>query len=103
RDNGKTWSRRGGNLSLGNFTSILINPTNTDEIILSSALDTEGGLYISTDAGMRWKRVDTKDLKLPSHRFWAIAFDPQDPNRMFAATHSSGVYKIERSSIVSKK
>ncbi|MFZ1701499.1 MAG: YCF48-related protein [Pyrinomonadaceae bacterium] len=103
RDNGQTWSRRGGNLSLGNFTSILINPTNTDEIILSSALDTEGGLYISTDAGSKWKRVDTREMKLASHRFWALAFDPQDPNRMFAATHSSGVYRIERSSIVSEK
>ena len=101
RDGGKTWSRRGGNLSLGNFTSILINPSNTDEIILSSALDTEGGIYISTDAGSKWKRVDNKDMKLASRRFWAIAFDPQDPNRIFAATHSSGVYKIERNGTTS--
>ena len=96
RDSGQTWSRRGGNLSVGNFTSILINPSNTDEIVLSSAMDTEGGIYISTDAGNRWKRVDNKDMKLASHRFWSIAFDPQDSNRIFAATHSSGIYKIER-------
>lgn len=97
RDDGKTWARRGGNLSLGNFTSILINPNNTDEILISSAIDTDGGIYISTDAGNRWKRVDTKDMKLPSRRIWSMAFDPQDPSRIFAATHSSGVYKIERS------
>lgn len=96
RDAGQTWTRRGGNLSVGNFTSILINPNNTDEILLSSAMDTEGGIYISTDAGNRWKRVDNKDMNLASRRFWAIAFDPQDPNRIFAATHSSGIYKIER-------
>lgn len=96
RDNGKTWTRRGGNLSLGNFTSILINPSNTDEILISSAIDTDGGIYISTDAGNRWKRVDTKEMKLPSRRIWSMAFDPQDPSRIFAATHSSGVYKIER-------
>lgn len=96
RDNGKTWTRRGGNLSLGNFTSILINPNNTDEIIISSAIDTDGGIFMSSDAGNRWRRVDTKEMKLPSRRIWSIAFDPQDPDRIFAGTHSSGVYKIER-------
>lgn len=96
RDNGQTWTRRGGNLPLGNFTSILINPNNTDEILLSSSLETDGGIFISTDAGNRWKRVDTKEMKLASRRFWGMSFDPQDPNRIFAATHSSGVYRIER-------
>lgn len=103
RDNGQTWSRRGGNLSLGNFTSILINPNNTDEILLSSALDTDGGIFISTDAGNKWKRIDNKDLKLASRRFWSMAFDPQDPNRIYASTHSSGVYRIERSAIMAEK
>lgn len=102
RDGGKNWIRRGGNLSLGNFNSILINPRNPDEIILSSSMDTEGGLYISTDAGNRWKRLDTKDVRLASHRFWSVAFDPKDPNRLFAATHSSGVYRIERDAVVSQ-
>lgn len=97
RDNGATWSRRGGHLPLGNFTSILINPNNTDEILLSSALDTDGGIYISTDAGQNWKRVDSKDQRLASRRFWSMAFDPQDPNRIYASTHSAGVYRIERS------
>jgi photosystem II stability/assembly factor-like uncharacterized protein len=96
RDNGQTWSRRGGNLPLGNFTSILINPNDTDEILLSSALDTDGGIFISTDAGNKWKRVDGKDMKLASRRFWSMSFDPQDTNRIYAATHSSGVYRIER-------
>ena len=103
RDNGQTWSRRGGNLSLGNFTSILINPNNTDEIMLSSALDTDGGIFISTDAGNKWKRVDNKDMKLASRRFWSMAFDPQDSNRIYASTHSSGVYKIERSTVIAEK
>ena len=96
RDAGKTWNRRGGNLSLGNFTSILINPNNSDEILISSSIETDGGIFMSTDAGNRWKRVDTKDMKLPSRRVWSMAFDPQDSGRIFAATHSSGVYKIER-------
>ncbi|MEQ1764134.1 MAG: YCF48-related protein, partial [Pyrinomonadaceae bacterium] len=96
RDGGRTWNRRGGNLPLGNFTSILIDPNNTDTIILSSALETDGGIYISDDAGMKWKRFDSKELKLPSRRIWSLVFDPQNPHRMYAGTHSSGVYRIDR-------
>ena len=96
RDGGQTWNRRGGNLPLGNFTSILINPLNTDEIYISSALESDGGIFYSSDAGMKWKRLDTKDMPIPSRRVWSMFFDRQDPNRIYASSHSSGVYRIER-------
>ncbi len=98
RDGGRSWKRRGGNLPLGNYTSILIDPKNSDEIFVSSALENDGGVFHSTDAGMNWKRVDSKEMKLPSRRVWMMAFDPADSNRIFAGTHSSGVYRIERRS-----
>src|SRR5690606_36151646 len=53
------------------------------------------GIYISKDAGEQWKRIDTKKMELPSRRVWSMAFDPHDTNRIYAGTHSSGVYKIE--------
>jgi photosystem II stability/assembly factor-like uncharacterized protein len=96
RDGGKTWVRRGGSLPLGNFTSILINPQNTDQILVSSSLEADGGIYYSQNAGMNWKRLDSKEMKLPSRRVWSMAFDPHDANRIFAGSHSSGVYVIER-------
>jgi photosystem II stability/assembly factor-like uncharacterized protein len=96
RDGGQTWTRRGGNLPLGNYTSILINPANTDEIFVSSSLESDGGIYFSDNAGMKWKRIDSKDMKIPSRRVWTMAFDPTDPNRIFAASHSSGIYRIDR-------
>jgi photosystem II stability/assembly factor-like uncharacterized protein len=96
KDGGRAWTRRGGNLPLGNYTSILINPKNTNEIYVSSALQADGGIYYSGDAGWNWKRVDTNAMKLPSRRVWSLAFDPNDSNRIFAATHSSGIYIIER-------
>lgn len=96
RDSGKTWARRGGNLPLGNYTSILINPNNTDEIFISSALETDGGIYYSKDAGQNWKRIDSKEMKLPSRRVWSMIFDPNNPSRIYAATHSSGIYRIDR-------
>jgi photosystem II stability/assembly factor-like uncharacterized protein len=96
RDGGRTWNRRGGGLPLGNYTSILIDPRNSDEILVSSALENDGGVYYSKDAGQNWKRVDSKDLKLPSRRIWGMAFDPGDADRIYAGSHSSGVYVIDR-------
>lgn len=96
RDGGRNWMRRGGNLPLGNYTSILISPNDPDEIFISSALETDGGIFYSKDAGQNWRRVDSKDMKLPSRRVWSMIFDPSNPNRIFATTHSSGIYRIER-------
>lgn len=96
RDNGKTWTRRGGNLPLGNFTSILVNPDNTDEVFVASALEQDGGIFYSKDAGQNWKRVDSKEMKLASRRIWSMIFDPNNSGRIFAATHSSGIYRIDR-------
>ncbi len=96
RDGGKTWTRRGGNLPLGNYTSILISPRNPDEVYTSSALESDGGIFFSDDAGWNWKRIDSKDMKIASRRVWSMAFDTDDSNRIFAGTHSSGVYRIDR-------
>lgn len=101
KDGGRSWTRRGGNLPLGNYTSILINPKNTDELYISSALQSDGGIYYSGDAGWNWKRVDSKNMNLPSRRVWSLAFDPNDSNRIFAGTHSSGIYRIDRVGVVS--
>ncbi|MEO8648340.1 MAG: hypothetical protein ABI539_04160 [Acidobacteriota bacterium] len=96
RDGGRTWIRRGGSLPLGNYTSILVNPDNSDEVYVASALESDGGVYFSDDAGMKWRRMDLKSMRLPSHRVWALAFDPTNSNRIFAGSHSSGVYRIDR-------
>ena len=99
RDGGRTWLRRGGNLPLGNYASILVHPTNKDEIFVGSALENDGGVFFSSDAGMNWRRVDSKNMVIPSRRVWAMAFDPNDPNRIFAGSHSSGVYRIDRKNV----
>lgn len=96
RDGGQKWIRRGGNLPLGNYSSILINPQNSDEIFVSSSLESDGGIFYSRDAGMKWKRVDSKEMAIPSRRVWSMAFDANDSNRIFAGSHSAGVYRIDR-------
>ena len=98
-DGGATWRVRGGNLPFGDFTSILINPRNGDEIFAGNAFQiTEigGGVYRSTNGGLSWARIDPKDGRLPSQRIWALAFDPHDQNVLFVGSHSAGVYVVPR-------
>jgi photosystem II stability/assembly factor-like uncharacterized protein len=94
-DGGEKWTRRGGNLPYGSFTSILINPKNTDEIFVGSAYErAEGnGVFHSMDAGKTWKRVDPE---LPSRRVWALAFDTRDSGKLLIGSHSAGVYVAQR-------
>jgi len=99
RDGGVNWSRRGGNLPFGDFTSILINPRNGDEVFAGNAYQTGeigGGVYRSVNAGQTWARIDPKENRLPSQRIWALAFDSRDQNTLFVGSHSAGVYVVPR-------
>jgi len=98
-DGGKSWTVRGGNLPYGDFTSILINPRNSDEVFVGNAYqvtDIGGGVFRSTNAGMTWVRIDPKGSRLPSQRIWALAFDAHDQNVLFVGSHSAGVYVVPR-------
>lgn len=98
-DGGATWSRRGGNLPFGDFTSILINPRNVDEIFVGNAYqsgETGGGVYRTVNAGKTWARIDPREDRMPSQRIWALAFDSLDQNTLFVGSHSAGVYVVQR-------
>jgi photosystem II stability/assembly factor-like uncharacterized protein len=100
KDGGEHWMRRGGNLPYGNYASILINPTNGDEIFVGNAYENSGGVYRSVDAGMTWLRIDPRDARIPSQRIWSLAFD-NDQRKLLAGSHSAGVYVAERNSTAS--
>ena len=98
-DGGKSWKMRGGNLPYGDFSSILVNPRNGDEVFAGNAYqisEVGGGVYRSTNAGLTWARIDPKDRRLPSQRIWALAFDAHDQNVLFVGSHSAGVYVVPR-------
>jgi photosystem II stability/assembly factor-like uncharacterized protein len=102
-DGGINWSRRGGNLPFGHFTSVLINPRNGDEVFVGNAYQTGeigGGVYRTVNGGQTWARIDPKENRLPSQRIWALAFDSRDPNTLFVGSHSAGVYVVPRGSDV---
>ena len=98
-DGGATWRVRGANMPFGDFTSILVNPRNGDEIFTGNAYqqtEVGGGVYRSTDGGLSWARIDPKTRRLPSQRIWALAFDAHDQNVLFVGSHSAGVYVVPR-------
>jgi photosystem II stability/assembly factor-like uncharacterized protein len=100
RDGGDNWTRRGGNLPFGDFTAILINPRNGDEIFAANAYqisEVGGGVFRTTNGGTTWARIDPTQRRLPSQRIWALAFDSQDQNVLFVGSHSAGVYVVPRS------
>jgi photosystem II stability/assembly factor-like uncharacterized protein len=87
---GRTWTKRGGGLPAGDFTSAVVNPDNPDEMLVSEY--SSGGVYLSTDKGYTWERIDRGEL--PSNRVWTIVFDPFDKGRAYAGSFSSGVYVL---------
>jgi len=90
---GRTWVRRGGGLPAGDFTSVVINPSNPDEVIVAEY--SKGGVYRSTDKGYSWERLDAiAGAELPTNRVWTITFDPFDRDRVYAGSFSSGVYVL---------
>jgi photosystem II stability/assembly factor-like uncharacterized protein len=104
RDGGVNWNRRGGNLPFGDFTSILINPRNSEEVFVGNAYQTGeigGGVFRTVNGGQTWARIDPKENRLPSQRIWALAFDSRDQNTLFVGSHSAGVYVVPRGSDVS--
>jgi photosystem II stability/assembly factor-like uncharacterized protein len=104
RDGGVNWSRRGGNLPFGDFTSILINPRNSEEVFVGNAYQTGeigGGVFRTVNGGQTWARIDPRENRLPSQRIWALAFDSRDQNTLFVGSHSAGVYVVPRGSNVS--
>jgi photosystem II stability/assembly factor-like uncharacterized protein len=101
-DGGRKWTRRGGNLPFGDFTSIVINSQNSDEIFAGNAYQNGehgGGVYHSTNAGLTWTRIDPKEQRLPSLRIWALALDNQQRNTLFVGSHSAGIYVVPRNSV----
>jgi photosystem II stability/assembly factor-like uncharacterized protein len=84
---GRTWLRKGGGLIAGDYTSVVINPNNPDEMLVTEF--SRGGIYRSKDKGVLWERIDAD---LPSRQVWALMFDPFERNRVYAGSFSSGVY-----------
>jgi photosystem II stability/assembly factor-like uncharacterized protein len=87
-DYGRTWNPIFDHESTQSIGGIAVAPSNPDVIYAGSGeglhrpdLSVGNGIYKSTDAGKTWTHLGLRDgFQVP-----ALAVDPRDPNRVFAA------------------
>ena len=87
-DYGRTWTPIFDHESTQSIGAIAVAPSNPNIIYVASGeglhrpdLSVGNGIYKSTDAGKSWTHLGLRDgLQIP-----ALAIDPRDPNRIFAA------------------
>jgi photosystem II stability/assembly factor-like uncharacterized protein len=87
-DYGRTWNPIFDHESTQSIGAIAIAPSNPNIIYVGSGeglhrpdLSVGNGIYKSSDAGKTWTHLGLRDgLQIP-----ALAIDPRDPNRVFAA------------------
>jgi photosystem II stability/assembly factor-like uncharacterized protein len=83
-DGGTTWSATGLSYAQSNgigLTSILINPTTTNIIIVGGT----NGIFRSTNGGTSFTRTSTQSTR-------DLVFNPSDPTIVFAGSKSGGVF-----------
>ena len=51
------------------------------------------GLWRSSNAGLQWSKVDLEANPRPNIGIIAVAFDPQDPSRVYASAYGDGIYQ----------
>ncbi len=87
-DYGRTWTPIFDHESTQSIGAIAVAPSDPNIIYVASGeglhrpdLSVGNGIYKSTDAGKSWTHLGLRDgLQIP-----ALAIDPRDPNRIFAA------------------
>ncbi|MGD8895334.1 MAG: hypothetical protein PVJ73_04790 [Acidobacteriota bacterium] len=87
-DGGRAWWPRGGGLPLLDITGLAL--AGDGRTVYASEF-TQGGLWRSDDAGETWDEVPTDGLA--TNRIWALALDPERPERLLAATPSGGLHQ----------
>src|ERR1700691_6027796 len=87
-DYGRTWNPIFDHESTQSIGAIAVAPSNPNIIYVASGeglhrpdLSVGNGIYKSTDAGKTWTHLGLRD----SQQIPALAIDPRDPNRVFAA------------------
>jgi hypothetical protein len=94
-DGGRGFYRCFGGLPVTEVAGLAAHP-NGRTLYASDFL--RGGLFRSDDKGESWSAVPTDGL-LPD-RVWAVSIDPDDPERLLAATASGGLHAWQPASTI---
>ncbi len=86
-DGGENWRRvQKGLWSESRVYGLAVHPTETHTVFAGA----DDGVYKSTDGGQSFEHIDSPMNKLD---VWKIAFDPSDPNTMFAGTRPAALFR----------
>ena len=92
-DQGRTWERRGSGLPLSDIAGLAFAP---DGRSIYASDFTNGGIFVSSDAGDTWSRFTASGLV--SERVFALAVDPLAPGRLLAGATAGGLHVFTPSS-----
>ena len=92
-DNGQTWARIGPRRGFAYEASVRCIAMHPKQHKILFA-GTEKGIYRSEDGGANWQFIDSA---LNPYYLWAIAFDPVNPDIMFAGTGTPTPANVFRS------
>ncbi len=86
-DQGRNWERRGSGLPLSDIAGLAFAP---DGRTVYASDFTNGGVFVSHDAGDSWSRFAAGGLV--SERLFALAVDPSAPGRLVAGAAAGGLH-----------
>ncbi len=86
-DQGRTWERRGSGLPLSDIAGLAFAP---DGRTVYASDFTNGGVFVSGDAGDTWSRFTASGLV--SDRVFTLAVDPRGPGRLLAGATAGGLH-----------
>ena len=88
-DGGETWRRIGQGLSgESRVYGLAVHPTEPHKVFAGA----EDGLYCSKDGGRSFQHLDTA---MNDFDVWRIAFDPSDPDTVFAGTRPAALFRSD--------
>ena len=70
-----------------NVTSIVVNPSNSDQLHITLR---SGGVYTSSDGGNSWSDITNN---LPERNIYALVTSPSDFQTLYVGTRFYGIYK----------
>jgi photosystem II stability/assembly factor-like uncharacterized protein len=102
QDGGQTWDPLQTTFGSWSVPSLAVRPDDPQNVFAG----TVQGLYVSRDGGSSWERVTSLDdvsmataksqpemSQLEDPTIWDLAFDPFDPQVLYAATFPGGLYR----------
>jgi photosystem II stability/assembly factor-like uncharacterized protein len=89
-DRGESWGRVTGGVPFTDITGLALHPDGRTVYVSDF---TWGGVFRTQDGGRSWSRLPSSGLV--TDRVWAIALDPESPDKLLAATPSGGLHLLE--------